>query len=89
MTKDLEDFTDSLYQYILREIKSSSESPDYNHESIEIIDARNHLFRNVGARGTDEENNIYTIHSLCHLDDNMEWMPDKERISRIARVFFD
>lgn len=80
------DFIDALESFLLSELRSSLEPAEYNAEAIEIIDARNHLFRNVGRRGTDEELGIYDIRDLLRIDeDTMETIPDRGRFAAIAK----
>lgn len=61
----------------------------YNNEAIEIIDARNHLFRNVGRMHTDESLNIYAIRDLCHVDEEtLETVPNRMKFKAIAKNYF-
>ena len=68
MLNETEDFVEAIEQFLKPELRASMEPADYNNEAIEIIDARNHLFRNVGRQTTDEELNIYAIRDLCCVD---------------------
>ena len=75
-------------QFFLKaELRASAEPADYNNEAIRIIDARNHLFQNVGRCGTDEECGIYAIRDLCHVDeDTLETVPDRMRLAALAHA---
>lgn len=89
MYDEKKDFVDALEAYVREQLRQSAEAPDYNNESIRIIDARNHLFSNVGRRGTDEEEGIYAIRNLCRVDeDTMEMVPDRMRFASIAKEYF-
>lgn len=88
MINEKAEFVDALDRFIQSELRHSSEPADYNTESIEIVDARNHLFRNVGNKGTDEELGFFAIRDLCHLDeDTMEFVPNRMRLAAIAREY--
>ena len=88
MLNEQKDFINALERFIQNELKASGEPADYNNHAIEIIDARNHLFRNVGIHETDEACGIFAIRSLCHIDeDSMEMVPDRQRLAALAREF--
>lgn len=83
------DFVNALENFVKAELRLSMEPADYNNEAIEIIDARNHLFRNVGRQSTDEELGIYAIRDLCQVDeDTMETIPNRMKFLSIARTYF-
>lgn len=83
------DFVDALESFVKAELRLSMEPADYNNEAIEIVDARNHLFRNVGRQATDEELGIYAIRDLCHVDeDTMETIPNRMKFRAIAKNYF-
>lgn len=83
------DFVNALESFVKAELRLSMEPADYNNEAIEIIDARNHLFRNVGRQPTDEELGIYAIRDLCHVDeDTMETIPNRMKFRAIAKNYF-
>ena len=89
MIDEKNDFIEALQRYVVEQLRLSSEAPDYNNEAIRIIDARNHLFCNVGCRRTDEEEGIYAIRDLCRVDDDtMEVVPDVMRFRAIAKDLF-
>lgn len=86
MLNERTDFIEALVAFIYEELRHSDEEADYNREAIQIVDVRNHLFRNVGPHLTDEETGIYAIRELCRLDDDtFNTVPDRERIAAIAR----
>lgn len=79
---------DALSAYI-RAALPVGEDADYCREAVKIIDARNGLFRNAGAHPTDEEHDIYTLRSLCRLnEETFALVPDEGRIRSLARTFF-
>ena len=83
------DFVNALESFVKAELRLSMEPADYNNEAIEIIDARNHLFRNVSRQSTDEESGIYAIRDLCQVDeDTMETIPNRMKFLSIARTYF-
>lgn len=89
MVNDIEDFVAALEAFVRAELRASMEPADYNNEAIEIVDARNHLFRNVGRQHTDEELDIFAIRDLCHVDEEtMETVPDRMKFRAIARNYF-
>ncbi len=86
MLNEQKDFADALEEFILTVLRNGTEPADYNNEAIEIVDARNHIFRSAGKRGTDEELNLYAVRDLCRIsEDNLETVPDRMRLLRIAQ----
>lgn len=89
MIDPINDFVDALDNYVRAELRASMEPADYNNEAIKIIDARNHLFCNVGKQVTDEEMGIYAIRDLCHVDEyTLEMIPNRMKFKAIARNYF-
>ncbi len=89
MSQEVSDFIDALLAYVRAEIMASGEPADYNTDAVCIVDARNHIFRPVGRRSTDEAENIYALRDLCRVDDaTMEIVPDRGRCASVARNFF-
>ena len=62
MLNETEDFVEAMEQFVKAELRASMEPADYNNEAIEIIDARNHLFRNVGRQTTDHYGRRRSVH---------------------------
>lgn len=90
MMDEKEDFVEALLRYVAAELRASFEPAEYNNEAVRIVDARNHLFQNVGRQANDEERGIYTLRSLCHVDeDTFDTVPDPARIRSIAKNYFD
>ena len=86
---DKKEFSEALLRFVRNEIKASGKPADYNNEAVEVVDARNHIFKNAGVRGTDESLDIYAIRDLCHVEEeSMEIVPDIQRILGIARNYF-
>lgn len=85
---ETEEFVRALRRYVEVELATCGEAPDYNTEAVEVVDARNRLFRNVGARRTDESENIYALRDLCYVDDAMNIVPCEARLRSVARNFF-
>lgn len=89
MIDEIADFVDALESYVKAELRTSLEPAEYNNEAIEIIDARNHLFRNVGRQATDEELNIFALRDLCHVDEvTMDTIPNRMKLKSIAKNYF-
>lgn len=89
MTDETNDFVCELAAFVREQLAQGGEAADYNPDAIEIIDARNALFRNVGPRATDEAQNIYALRDLCRVDEaTMEVVPDVGRLAAVARNFF-
>ncbi len=88
MQPDSENFVAALTAYVRAALPPGTDA-DYCHEAVQIVDARNGLFRNVGVHPTDEEHDIYSLRSLCRLDeDTFDFVPDEGRIRSIARTYF-
>ena len=50
------------------------------------MDARNHLFRLLERQGTDEEQRIYALRELCHIDEEtLTTVPDRWRMATLAK----
>jgi len=83
-----EDFMAALAAYVRNALRESGEAADYCHRAVEIVDARNHLFRDAGMRRTDEADNVYALCDLFRVDeDTMELQPDDGRLRSVARNF--
>lgn len=88
MINEKEDFINALESYVLGELHRTSCPADYNNESLQIVDARNHLFCNVGSVGTDEERAIFALRDLCCInEDSMELVPNRQRLATIAKEY--
>ncbi len=89
MYNDTEEFVNALDSFVRAELRLSMQPADYNNEAVQIVDARNHLFRNVGIRATDEEEDIYALRELCHVDeDTLDLVPNRMKLQSIARGYF-
>lgn len=90
MFDEKNDFEIALKRYIIEELRTASEPAEYNKDAIEIVDARNHLFRNVGHAQTDEENNVYAISDLCCVDEEtFHIVPNSMKLKAIARNYWN
>ena len=88
MQPEIENFVAALSAYV-RATLPPGEDADYCHEAVQIVDARNALFCKASISATDEEHDIYTLRSLCRLDeDTFEFVPDEGRIRSLARTYF-
>lgn len=86
MSKDLENFVAALENFVRVELTAVGAEEEYCRDAVQILDARNLLFRNVGQRSTDEVENIYALRELCRIDEQtMDLVPDEGRIRAIAR----
>ena len=81
-----DNFIRSLSAFLISE--AGRDGLEYTHDSVHIADAWNCIFRNVGSKGTDEEHDIYAMASLCHLDENLNCVPDEKKLERLARIYF-
>ena len=89
MHEEIQDFIDALESTSKRLYAKSLEPAEYTHEALEIVDARNHLFRSAGERATDEEANIYALRDLLHIDvDTLETQVNRGKAqSRGSKLF--
>lgn len=69
MNNEKADFVAAFERYIKEELRTSIEPAEYNKDAIKIVDARNHLFKNVGHQATDEEADVYALNDLCCVDE--------------------
>lgn len=89
MTEEVSLFVEALEAYVNARLKLAFGDTDYLKEAVEIVDARNLLFREAGERSTDETENIYALAELTRPDeDTMEYVAHRGRIEAIARNFF-
>ncbi len=89
MYNETDEFVNALDSYIRAELRRSMQPADYNNEALRIVDARNHLFTNVGVHATDEEEDIYALRELCCVDeDTLELVPNRMKLRAIARSYF-
>ncbi len=86
MDEQIENFVRALSVFLLRE--AGEDGLEYTHDSVRIVDAWNCVFQNVGVKGTDEEKDIYAMASLCHLDENLNSVPDEKKLLGLARAYF-
>lgn len=85
----MEHFIEALERFVVAEIRASGEPADYNHDAVEILDARNHLFRKRENCATDEEHNIYALREFfCIDDDTLDFIPDRGRMKSVARNWY-
>ncbi|MBR1838789.1 MAG: hypothetical protein IJ786_04450 [Bacteroidaceae bacterium] len=88
MSAEIESFVHALSDYVRMALPAGADA-DYCKEAVQILDARNGLFRSVGVHATDEEHDIYTLRSLCRLDEEtFDFVPDEGRIRSVARNYF-
>lgn len=89
MTEESRQFVEALSSFVASLLHRAGGDAEYLRDAIEIIDARNLLFREIGEHATDETDNIYALRELARPDeDTMEFVPDLGRIEAIARNFF-
>lgn len=70
------DFIDALERYVADQLRQGAEPPEYNPEALQIVDARNHLFVNVGRRDDDEEHDILPCVRFAVLTSRrLRWCP--------------
>ncbi|MCD8318462.1 MAG: hypothetical protein LUC45_06345 [Paraprevotella sp.] len=88
MSAEADDFIEALYRFVSEQIQRTSD-PIYNRESIKIVDARNHIFRLSESGQTDEAEDLYALSDLCYVDEDMQTVPNRARMQRIARNYWD
>lgn len=90
MNIDKQRFIDALTHFVAEALRRADEGGDYIRGSVEVLDARNELFRFSSLHTTDEELNRYALRELCKIDDeSMQTIPDRGHIERVARNYFD
>ena len=80
------DFARALCQAVSREL--SSQDGEYVRGAIRITDARNHLFTTLPHQDTDEAADVYALLDLCHVNENMQTVPDMNRALSVASNYF-
>lgn len=88
MQEEVNDFIEALCRYVADELHRR---PDviYCRDAVKIADARNHIFYKVENCDTDEAADVYALRDLCHTDETMQTLPDRLRMQRIARNYWD
>lgn len=84
--EQIDHFIRSLSAFLRSE--AGGDGLEYTHDSVLIVDAWNCVFRNVGTKGTDEEHGIYAMASLCHLDEDLNCVPDEKKLRSLALDYF-
>ena len=80
--------TDTYDRFVANEIKRVTD-PIYCQEGIKIVDARNHIFRLSDTLRTDEAEDTYALSDLCIVDEDMQTVPNRQRMYRIARNYWN
>lgn len=87
--KETEEFVEALYRFTAQLLMHEPD-PVYSQKAVKIADARNHIFRVVEPARTDEAEDLYALADLCRLDeDTMEAVPNRGRMLRIARNYWN
>lgn len=87
MQEEINEFVEALYRFVSHEIDRISD-PIYSQECIYIADARNHIFRLSEATQTDEAEDTYALADLCYIDEEMNTVPNRQRMLCIARNYW-
>jgi len=82
----MQEFAEALCQYVTQALWA--QDGEYIKGAVRILDARNHLFQTIPHQMTDESADIYALSDLCHVNDNMQTVPDMNRALRVARNYF-
>ena len=84
------EFAKALKDFINLSLAHHGQEAEYCTDAVEIVDARNHIFRLVPNTGTDEELNRFAMQGLCRLDEwTLKLTPDIQRLLAVAKDFFD
>ena len=79
-------FARALCRYVAHELRN--QDGEYVRGAVKVADARNHLFMPQPHQGTDESTDIYALADLCHVDEDMQTVPDMNRALGVARNYF-
>ena len=80
------EFARALCRYVAQVLRE--QDGEYVRGAVKVADARNHLFVPLPHRGTDESEDIYALADLCHVDEDMQTVPDMNRAMAVARNYF-
>lgn len=86
MTEEIDNFIEALSRLVQNELQNNDAV--YNTDAVQIVDARNHIFRILKNTTTDESEDIYAISDLCMWSEEMEVLPNRRRMQRIARNYW-
>ncbi len=86
------DFAQALCRHVSDCLRTQDGA--YIRGAVQILDARNHIFRTLPHQQTDEGEDIYALADLCmvsveNADDEMQTIPDMNRALSVARNYFD
>jgi hypothetical protein len=82
----MRDFAEALCCFVRRQLIGID--GEYVRGAVKVADARNHLFMPQPHQGTDESTDIYALADLCHVDEDMQTVPDINRALAVARNYF-
>ncbi len=82
----MRDFAEALCCFVRRQLIGID--GEYVRGAVQILDARNQLFRLLPHQTTDEATDIYALADLCRVDEDMQTVPDINRALAVARNYF-
>lgn len=82
----MRDFAEAPCRFVGRQFIGTD--CEYVRGAVQILDARNQLFRLLPHQTTDEATDIYALADLCHVDEDMQTVPDMNRALAVARNYF-
>lgn len=82
----MRDFAEALCCFVSRQLTGID--GEYVRGAVQILDARNQLFRLLPHQTTDEATDIYALADLCRVDEDMQTVPDINRAFAVARNYF-
>ncbi len=88
MQEEINDFVDALSRFVADRLLMETDMT-YCQEAVKITDARNHIFHKITCAATDESEDIYALRDLCYTDEEMKTQPNRQRMVRIARNYWD
>ncbi len=82
----MREFAEALCHHVAGEL--AEQDGEYVRSAVEVVDARNHIFRTLPCRDTDETEDIYALSDLCRVDEEMNTKPDMNKALSVARNYF-
>ena len=80
------EFARALCRCVAQELRN--QDLEYVRGAANVADARNHLFRLLPHQTTDDATDSYALDDLCHVEEDMQTVPDINRALAVARNYF-
>lgn len=88
MQEEINEFVEALYRFVANEIKRS-QTPYTARRASKSWMPETISFRLTDTSRTDEAEDTYALPDLCIIDEDMQTVPNRQRMYRIARNYWN